>query len=252
MGKVIAVAGKGGVGKTTIAASIIEYLRDHEMSPILAVDCDPNTNLNMLLDMKVDRTIGNIREGGKTEKPSGMSLHDFLDYQINMALVEGEKIDLIAMGRSEGKGCYCAANNALRECLQRLSISYPWVVIDNEAGLEHISRQTNRDVDVLIIISDPSVRGFTTAIRIKELIEKLENKVGQCFLIINRYNGELPDEWKEELKRVGLELAGILPVEPLIETYDLQGKPMVDLMDTSLFYQELQEILTRIVIPHCI
>ncbi|MFH1096306.1 MAG: AAA family ATPase [Candidatus Desantisbacteria bacterium] len=248
MGKVIAVAGKGGVGKTTIAALIIRYLREQGMSPILAVDCDPNTNLNMLLDMKVEKTIGSIREGGKTERPSGMSLHDFLDYQINMALVEGDKIDLISMGRPEGKGCYCAANNALRECLSRLSISYPWVVIDNEAGLEHISRQTNRAVDVLMIISDPSVRGFTTAIRIKELVEELENKVGQCFLIINRYNGELPDEWRGELKKVGLELAGILPVEPLVGNYDLQGKPIIELLDTSLFYQELEGILARIII----
>ncbi|OIP38370.1 hypothetical protein AUJ95_06890 [Candidatus Desantisbacteria bacterium CG2_30_40_21] len=247
MGKVIAVAGKGGVGKTTIVALTIRYLREHGMSPILAVDCDPNTNLNMLLDMKVNKTIGSIRENGKTARPSGMSLHDFLDYQINMALVEGDKIDLISMGRPEGKGCYCAANNALRECLSRLSVSYPWVVIDNEAGLEHISRQTNRDVDVLIIISDPSVRGFTTAIRIKELVGELENKVGQCFLIINRYNGELPDEWRGELKRVGLELAGILPVEPLVENYDLQGRPIIELLNTSLFYQKLEGILARII-----
>ncbi|MBI4777978.1 hypothetical protein HY792_03535 [Candidatus Desantisbacteria bacterium] len=121
------------------------------------------------------------------------------------------------------------------------------MVIDNEAGLEHISRQTNRDVDVLMIISDPSVRGFTTAIRIKELVGKLENKVGQCFLIINRYNGKLPDEWRGELKRVGLELAGILPVEPLVGNYDLQGKPIIELLDTSLLYQELEGILARII-----
>ncbi|MEK7813893.1 MAG: AAA family ATPase [Candidatus Desantisbacteria bacterium] len=248
MGKVIAVAGKGGVGKTTIAALTIRYLREHSLTPILAVDGDPSTNLNMLLDMQVHKTIGSIREGGKTEKPFGMSLHDYLDYQINMALVEGDnKVDLIAMGRPEGKGCYCAANNVLRECLSRLSISYPWVVIDNEAGLEHISRQTNRDVDVLMIISDPSVRGFTTAIRIKELIAELENKVQQCVLIINRYNGEMPDVWEKELKRVGLELAGILPVETLMQGYDLCGRPIIELPDTSQLYLELQKILARVV-----
>ncbi|MEK7274770.1 MAG: AAA family ATPase [Candidatus Desantisbacteria bacterium] len=248
MGKVIAVAGKGGVGKTTIAALTIRYLREHSLTPILAVDGDPSTNLNMLLDMQVHKTIGSIREGGKTEKPFGMSLHDYLDYQINMALVEGDnKVDLIAMGRPEGKGCYCAANNVLRECLSRLSASYPWVVIDNEAGLEHISRQTNRDVDVLMIISDPSVRGFTTAIRIKELIAELENKVQQCVLIINRYNGEMPDVWEKELKRVGLELAGILPVETLMQGYDLCGRPIIELPDTSQLYLELQKILARVV-----
>ncbi|MFH1859988.1 MAG: AAA family ATPase [bacterium] len=248
MGKVIAVAGKGGVGKTTIAALTVRYLREHGMLPILAVDGDPSTNLNMLLDMQVHKTIGSIRENGKTEKPFGMSLHDYIDYQINMALVEGDnKVDLIAMGRPEGKGCYCAANNALRECLSRLSSSYPWVVIDNEAGLEHISRQTNRDVDVLMIISDPSVRGFTTAIRIKELVGELENKVGQCVLIINRYNGEMPDVWEKELKRVGLELAGILPVEPLVQGYDLCGRPIIELPDTSLLYLRLQNILAGII-----
>jgi CO dehydrogenase maturation factor len=248
MGKVIAVAGKGGVGKTTIAALTIRYLLEHEMSPILAVDGDPSTNLNMLLNIQVHKTIGSIREGGKTEKPFGMSLHDYLDYQINMALVEGDnKIDLIAMGRPEGKGCYCAANNVLRECLSRLSASYPWVVIDNEAGLEHISRQTNRDVDMLLIISDPSVRGFTTAIRIKELIYELENKVKQCVLIINRYNSKIPDMWEKELKRVGLKLAGIIPVEPLVQEYDLHGRPTIELPRTSLFYLKLQEILAGIV-----
>ncbi len=248
MGKVIAVAGKGGVGKTTITALTIRYLREHSMTPILAVDGDPSTNLNMLLGMQVHKTIGSIREGGKTEKPFGMSLHDYLDYQINMALVEGDnKVDLLAMGRPEGKGCYCAANNVLRECLSRLSTSYPLVVIDNEAGLEHISRQTNRDVDLLMIVSDPSVRGLTTAIRIKELIAELENKVKKSVLIINRYDDRIPDTWEKELDKIGLKLAGILPIEPLVQEYDLQGRPIIELPDTCLLYLELQKILDRMI-----
>jgi CO dehydrogenase maturation factor len=265
MGKVIAIAGKGGVGKTTIAGLVIKYLRDKYKGSILAVDGDPSTNLNVVLGMDVHQTIGSIREAGLPgsknkennndgymEKPVSMSLYDFVDYQINMALVEGDNnIDLIAMGRPEGKGCYCAVNNALRECLQKLSQDYAWLVIDNEAGLEHISRQTNINVDIMLIISDMSVRGLTTAIRINKLIKELENDVDKCFLIINRsniqYQEELPDTWQRRLKEAGLCIAGSLPVDTQIERYDIEGKPIIELPESSPLYQMLQQIMNDII-----
>lgn len=246
MSKVIAVAGKGGTGKTTIAGLIIRYLEEKKAGSILAVDADPSSNLNLVLGMEVKDTVGQVREAGR-KRPAGLSLPDYLDLAINLALVEGEgKIDLLTMGRPEGKGCYCSANNILRECLKRLSSSYDWTVIDNEAGLEHISRQTNRDVDFLFIISDPTLRGIITAERIKDLIGELENKVHKTYLIVNQSRGELPEGLTKRIEEKGLNLIGLLPLDERVSEYDLLGKPLFGIPSDSVIYKELKEILDKV------
>ncbi|MHB9090935.1 MAG: ATP-binding protein, partial [Chloroflexota bacterium] len=157
----IAVAGKGGTGKTTLAALLIRYLRENQVGSVLAIDADPSSNLNQALGMSVEHSVGDIREEmlekvGKNAMEPGMAKADYLEYRIQESLVEGSGVDLLAMGRPEGPGCYCAANNMLRVSVDRLAKNYDFVVIDNEAGLEHLSRRTTRDVDVLLVVSDPT------------------------------------------------------------------------------------------------
>ena len=171
MTKTIAIAGKGGTGKTTFSALLAHWLSG--FGTVLAVDADPASNLHMALGMPLEDTVGDIRENMLQDVKRGtfgpgMSKQDYLEWKINEALVEGQRIDLVAMGRPEGPGCYCAANNMLRTCLDQLQTSYDYVVIDNEAGMEHLSRQTTRDVDVLFLISDASLRGVSTAVRMQD------------------------------------------------------------------------------------
>ena len=167
----IAVAGKGGTGKTTLAGLLVRRLAAEGAGPILAIDADPASNLNTVLGLPLEKTVGDVREETSAKArdnllEAGIAKRDLLDYEINSSVVEGVGVDLLAMGRPEGPGCYCAANNMLRAIIDTIADSYPWVLIDNEAGLEHLSRRTTRDVDVLFIISDATVRGITTAGRI--------------------------------------------------------------------------------------
>ncbi len=234
----IAVAGKGGTGKTTIAALLIRSLLERGMRPVLAIDADPASNLNTVLDLPLERTVGDIREDTSEKARSGqleagVAKADLLDYEINASLVEGEGVDLLAMGRPEGPGCYCAANTMLRTIVDRIAGSYECVVIDNEAGLEHLSRRTTRDVDVLLIVSDPTVRGLTTAGRVVELIGELKTKVGHHYLVINRAPNGLAPELREVIARYGLNLLATLPEDRQVAEFDAVGSPLVDLPETS-------------------
>jgi len=183
----IAVAGKGGSGKTTLATLIILHLIRQNKGPILAVDADPNSNLNVGLGMKFGETIADLREEVLAkEVPSGMSKTDFFDYRLHECLVEGDKVDLLVMGRPEGPGCYCAVNNLLRQYLSKISKQYKYVVIDNEAGMEHLSRRTTDDLDVLLITSDPTLVSIRSAARIQEIALQIKLKVKDIYLIANR------------------------------------------------------------------
>lgn len=249
MPKVIAVVGKGGVGKTIIAGLTVRYLKERDFTPVLAVDADPSMNLDITLGVDIQQTVGEIRENARPERgkrPSYMSLTDFLNTQINLALTESNSFDLLVMGRPEGKGCYCSANTNLREALKRLSSNYRYVVIDNEAGIEHISRQTDGSVDVMLIISDPSPKGLISAIRTKELIRTLENEVSNIFLIINRIQDKIPAKFIEEINEQGLILAGSIHTDPFLYEYELLGKSVFELPADSLIYQDLKNILGRI------
>ncbi|MDI6752193.1 MAG: AAA family ATPase [bacterium] len=246
MAKVIAVCGKGGVGKTTISGLIVRLLKEKGLSPILAVDADPSMNLNMTLGVHIGETVGNIREDAKPEKgkrPQAMSLTEYFELQVNLSLQEADSFDLLVMGRPEGKGCYCSANSNLREALKKLTSTYRYVVIDNEAGMEHISRQTDGSVDIMLIVSDPTPKGLVAAMRTDELISRLENEVKKRFLVINRVSKEMPLNLPKEMQ---IPLVGYLRIDPILSEIELAGKSIFELPTNAQIYQDLQDILKGI------
>ncbi|TKJ31841.1 MAG: ATP-binding protein [Chloroflexi bacterium B3_Chlor] len=244
MGKIIAVAGKGGTGKTMVSALLIKHLIDDNRGSVLAVDADPSTNLDLTLGITTEETVGDIREETSQQVSSGtfmqgISKPDYLELRIYQALVEEKGFDLLAMGRPEGPGCYCAANNMLRASIDRLSRSYDYVVIDNEAGLEHLSRRTTQNVDLLLIVSDPTMRGLATAERVAHLIEELKTQVGHIRLIVNRVppneegKPELAPQLETFIADKQLQLAGLIPLDPLVSEYDAAGRPLVELPEET-------------------
>jgi CO dehydrogenase maturation factor len=255
----IALAGKGGTGKTTIAAMVIRFLLEENQGAVLAIDADPSSNLNMVLGLELEETVGDIREEMLTDiqttagagalaggLSSGMSKTDYFDYHIRMATVEGDGVDLIAMGRPEGQGCYCAANNVMRAVMDRISVNYEFVVMDNEAGMEHLSRRTTRDVDVLFIVSDPTQRGIVAAERVADLVDELEIAVQDRYLIINRLPGaELPPALEEAIGKVKAEFLGIVPYDVTLAEFEFTGRPLIDLDEDSPVYQAARGMIKR-------
>lgn len=249
----IALAGKGGTGKTTLAVCLIRYLAEERGGSVLAIDADPAMNLPSALGLQVEQTVGQIREdlrelvqaaGAKsaTALPGGMSKQEYLDYQVKRALVEGEQVDLLAMGRPEGPGCYCAANQMLRVIIDRLGNHYNYVVIDNEAGMEHLSRRTTRDVDILLLVSDATQRGITTAKEMARLAAQLDIRVGKVYLVMNRVRDELPKPLAEAVAHTGLPLLGTVPEEPAMADFELTGRPLVELPRETILYQRVRQM----------
>lgn len=255
MSFIIAMAGKGGTGKTSLAALTIRYIIEKKKMPVLAVDADPNSCLNEALGVEVLTTIGKLREESLqvirsgSERPGGMSLEEIFDYQIQQSITEAKGFDLIVMGRPEGPGCYCAANNIIRKYTDKLSETYPYVVIDNEAGMEHLSRRTTHKVNLLIIVSDPSLRGIHTAKRINSLIDELQLDIQRRPVIINRVSEKEGSELKKSAEDFGLDIAGTIPDDRTIFNYDLQGKPVLLLPEESPAIITLFKILDTLNIP---
>jgi CO dehydrogenase maturation factor len=256
----IALAGKGGVGKTTIAGMVIKYLVQNKPDPVLAIDADPSSNLNMVLGLDLDWTVGDIREdmlaqvksslaiGGAAmgSLPGGISKHDYLDHQIRASLAEGEAFDLIAMGRSEGTGCYCAVNHNLREVIDSISKNYRYIVIDNEAGMEHLSRRTTRDVQHLIIVSDPTQRGIVAAERIAAFRNELDIRIEHAYLVINRLVGSVPSALQAEIDKLDIPLLGTIASDAELSNFEFSGRPLVELGNDSPVYQSVAEMMDNI------
>ncbi len=244
----IALAGKGGTGKTTIAGLLIKYLVKKGKTPILAVDADSNANLNEVLGLTVTDTLGNSREEMKTGKvPSGMTKDIFISMKLEQAVVESDGYDLIVMGRPEGSGCYCAANTLLTGFLERLTQNYPFVVIDNEAGMEHISRLTTSNVDILLIISDSSRRGLLTATRINDLAKTLNIGMARSYVLINRIKEKPDPVVLDMLQQAGLELIGTLSENKDVYEFDLNGRPTVEMPEDNQTVQEAFAIFEKII-----
>jgi CO dehydrogenase maturation factor len=256
----IALAGKGGVGKTTIAGLIIKYLVSRQLGPVLAIDADPSSNLNMVLGLDLEWTVGDIREdllsqvqssltvGGAAmgTLPGGVSKRDYLDYQIRSSLAEGEYFDLIAMGRSEGQGCYCAVNHNLREVVDGISKNYRFVVIDNEAGMEHLSRRTTRDVQHLLIVSDPTQRGIVAAERIAAFRNDLDIHIENAYLIVNRLMDVIPETLQARIDQLDLPLLGVIPSSNDLAELEFSGSPLINLDERSTTFSAVSEMMGRI------
>ena len=250
MTKTIAVAGKGGTGKTSVAALLIKLLSQKGL--VMAVDADPSTNLNQALGLPLDdrNTIGRIREKMTEDVSKGrfsptISKLEYLYGKIVEYLVESKGFDLLAMGRPEGPGCYCAPNEFLRVSLDKLvkDYKYNYIVMDCEAGMEHISRQTTRDVDVLLIMSDPTIRGITVAARMKDLIGELRSNVGKVGLIVNRVKDRLSPEIKKVIDESGLQIITLIPEDPNIAALEMKGRPITELPQESPLQLKVKDIV---------
>lgn len=242
MGYVIAVAGKGGTGKTTLAALIVRLLKEKKTGSVLAIDADPNSNLAEALGVEEKETIGEILDEVAVcpdKIPSGMSKDRFIDYRAQTAISEGEGFDALTMGRPEGPGCYCYVNNVLRDIAAKLVKDYDYVVIDNEAGLEHLSRRTTRYADVLLIVSDNTVVGLKAAKRIGGLAEELKIKIKKKYLIINRNDRELD---RDKIKGLGLDCIGSIPDDSQISEASSKGASLMLLKDNAASITALRRI----------
>ena len=242
----IAVAGKGGSGKTTVASLVIRYLMRNSSGPILAVDADPNANLGESLGLSVKETIGSIIAGFNEEKiniPPGMTKENYLEYRLNQALVETQRLDLVAMGRGEGPECYCYPNLILRKVIDKLASNYAYLVMDNEAGLEHLSRRTTQDIDELLVVSNHSVKGVRAVAQIAELVAELELRVKRHSVRINFAPPELSPLVRGELSRLEIEPAATIPLDDEVYQYDLELKPLLDLPDSSPAVRAVSDLM---------
>ena len=248
----IAVAGKGGVGKTTTCGMMIDYLCKQGKGPLLVVDADANSNLNEVLGVEVDCTLGQIREEMANAElkgtiPAGMTKADYAEFKFNSALIEDDDFDMIVMGRTQGKGCYCFVNGVLKTQVDKYAGNYKYVVMDNEAGLEHVARGTLPKVDTMLLISDCSRRGIQAVARLAEMIDEMELKPAQMGLIVNRApNGVLNDGVKAEIEKHGLKLFGVLPQDEGVYDCDCNGEPSSKLPDSAPMKTALRQVMQSI------
>ncbi len=230
----IALAGKGGTGKTTLAGMVIKYLVSKGNIPVLAVDADSNANLNEVLGLEISDTLGNAREEMKKgQVPNGMTKDVFMSMKLEQAITETKNCDLVVMGQPEGAGCYCAANTLLTGFLERLTKNYPYIVMDNEAGMEHISRLTTHNVDVLLIVADTSRRGLQAATRIHKLAHDLKIGVGKSYLVMNQVKDAPSEKVMKIIEDVGLELIGTIPEDDTLYEFDLDGRPTIEMPEDN-------------------
>ncbi|PKQ16106.1 MAG: hypothetical protein CVT67_06640 [Actinobacteria bacterium HGW-Actinobacteria-7] len=247
MGYTIALAGKGGTGKTTVASLMVRALSEMGARTVLAVDADPNACLHEGLGVEVERSVGEITEEmleNANSNPNGMTKDVWLQYNVQRYVVETTRFDLLSMGRPEGAGCYCYANNLVRGCVDDLSRGYEYVVLDNEAGLEHLSRRTTRDVDLLVMVADPAVRGIRTAATLSALADELKIAVGARHLVINRALEPLDPALIAAIGETGVPLLGTVPPDEGIAALDLAGTGVFELPDDSVALLAVKRLLS--------
>ncbi len=251
MGELIAVAGKGGTGKTTFCAMTIRYLIKNKLVPALAIDADANLNFNEVLGVEVNQTVGGVRDDllenlGMLEP--GMDKDTWIELKLQDAMVETKEFDLVAMGKPEGTGCYCYVNSVLQRYMEILIKNYPYTVMDNEAGLEHISRGTTKDVSYLLIVSDASPRGVRTAARIRDLVIELKIDVGGMGVILNRLaSDEMNEAALREGEKRSLNIIGTIPADPIVTEFDLADRSLIELPDDSVAVKAANAILENII-----
>lgn len=246
--KVVAITGKGGTGKTAVAAMLIRTLVNRDMT-ILAIDADPDTNLPEVLGEVVEETVGDQREfllADKDKMPPDTDKARMLESRIYSVLTERTGYDLLVMGRPEGKGCYCFANNLLRGIMDRIIKNYDLAVVDTAAGLEHLSRGIIRDVNELIVVTDGSKRGLHTAQRIRELVDELDLNIEKMHVVLNKVTPQNRERLQEYAQQLGLDLAGMIPYDETIAQFDLEGRPLIELPATSPAVREMETVVTAL------
>jgi CO dehydrogenase maturation factor len=245
----IAVAGKGGTGKTSVASLVICYLLKNDLGTVLAVDADPNANLSESLGLEVRQTVGRILnefQGDKLNIPAGMTKEAYLEYQLNVAITESKGMDLITMGRGEGPECYCYPNTVIRKMVDDWAKNYSYVVMDNEAGMEHLSRRTTQNVDELLLVSDHTIKGLRAVARIRELAKELKLVIKRESVIINNVSGEIDPLMRAEMERLGIAPTAVIPADEELKRYDLEQKPLFGLPDTSKAVVTINELMDRL------
>ena len=248
---VISISGKGGTGKTTITALLLKWLIQNTEKVSLVVDADPATNLPDVLGVELQRTVGQSSKQLKDKIEAGtlspsLSKNEVLEANVFQTLVEEDRFDLLAMGRSEGEGCYCFVNNVLTRILDTLTRNYEVAFLDMEAGLEHLSRRTDRDVDSMIIVTDPSRMGFETARRIKELVDEVHIDVKHIYLVGNRFTPDMEELLQKSADDIGLEYGGIIPLDENVMAFNLVGKPLLEIPDDSPAYEAVGNLAKKI------
>jgi len=246
MGMTIAVAGKGGTGKTTVSALLIRSLIERGMKPLLAVDADPNANLGDKLGLATDTSIGELQAetlAKINDLPAGVPLSRHLEYELHQAIAEGEGFDLLSMGHGEGPGCYCAINHILRRYLDTLRSSYRCTVLDNEAGMEHLSRRVSHGIDVLLVVSDANPAALRAASRITKMADDLELHIKRRFLVLNNLRGELPQRASDEIEKIGLDVIGRIPFDEQVIEVNLSGRPISALPAEAAALTRASELL---------
>jgi len=236
MAKTIAIAGKGGTGKTTTAALIIRYLCEKHKGAVLAIDADPDANLGTLLGVKTGKSIGDLREDLLSDirkLPAGMTKPQYIEAGLHQIVDEEKGFDLITMGRGEGPGCYCSLNNFIRKFSDNLAPSYSWVVMDNEAGLEHISRRTTSNIDILLIVANGSPLSFKTAKEVVRLVDNLKNKIGRKYIITNMVRDEKKEAIQKLVSELHIDYLGNIPRDPIVEDAILNGDSVFTLKDSK-------------------
>lgn len=251
MTRTIAVAGKGGTGKTSITSLVIRYLLKHAAGPILAVDADANANLGESLGLEVTGTVGQVLDDFQKEKiniPAGMTKEAYLEIKLNEAVVESKNIDLLTMGRGEGPECYCYPNVMLRKLIDTLAANYAYVVMDNEAGMEHLSRRTTQDIDDLLLVSNHSVKGVRTLRHLRELMNQLRLRVKRQWVLINAVpQGVMEPLVAEEVAKQELGPVIIVPYDEEVYHYDLQLKSLLELPNSSRAVIVIDEMIARLI-----